>query len=116
MQIIDRNEAARMIRQSGGKIFSVTFIKRTDRKKMPYASESQLPRRRMVARLGVTQGVTGQGKAFRDSDHDLITAFELVTGNRDAKGRLQNGGRHFRHIPIEGIRELKIAGQEYTVR
>jgi len=115
MQTIDRNEAARLIRASKGKLFSVTFIKRTDRKKNPFTPESQLPRRRMVARLGVTQGVTGQGQAYRPADHDLITAFEFVTGNRDEKGRLQNGGKHFRHIPVEGIRGLKINGTEYRV-
>lgn len=112
MQVIDKRAAESMIRQSGGKLFSVTFIKR-----------SNGARRRMTARLGVTQGVTGAGKAFNERDHDLITVHEFVTDprsiQRDEKGRIQGGtlvAGQFRHVPVEGIINLKLGGQEYEVR
>lgn len=104
MQIITQREAARLMRTSGGRIFSVSFIKR-----------SNGARRRMIGRMGVTQGVTGEGKKFNDRDHDLVTVFELVGAGQNAQGRHANGGKQFRHVPIEGIESLRIAGTEYEV-
>jgi hypothetical protein len=112
MQVIDKRTAESMIRQSNGKLFSVTFIKRTNG-----------ARRRMTARLGVKQGVTGAGKPFNERDHDLITVHEFVTDptsiERDERGRIKSGvlvAGQFRHVPVEGIRSLKIGGTEYEVK
>lgn len=104
METISTSQAADMIRTSKGKIFSVTFIKRSTGSK-----------RRMVGRTGVTQGVTGEGKAFNAADHDLLTVFELVTDPIREKGRVRNMGKQWRHVSIEGITSLRIAGKEFQV-
>ena len=106
MEMISQSQAADMIRTSKGKIFSVTFIKRSTGSK-----------RRMVGRTGVTQGVTGTGKAFNAADHDLLTVFELVTDpTRGTRGQLRNMGKQWRHVSIEGITSLKMAGKEFQVQ
>lgn len=110
MQTISRDQAADMIRRSGGKLFSVVFMKRST--KTP---------RRMVARLGVKKGVTGEGQAFNPADHYLITVHEFVTAPdtiRSENGRFIGGGNmgtQFRQIAIEGIMSLRIGGKDYTV-
>ena len=106
MELISQDTAAELIRTSKGKIFSVTFIKR---------STGSL--RRMVGRTGVKQGVTGDGKAFNPKDHNLLTVFELVTNpERGERGQLRNMGKQFRHVSIEGITSLRIAGKEFQVQ
>ena len=105
METISQSQAAELIRTSKGKIFSVTFIKR-----------STGSPRRMVGRVGVTQGVTGAGKTFNTADHNLLTVFELVTDNaRGPKGQLRNMGKQWRHVSIEGITSLKMAGKTFEV-
>jgi hypothetical protein len=110
MQVITQTQAADMIRKSNGKLFSVTFIKR-----------SNGARRRMVARVGVTKGVTGDGKKFNERDHDLVTVHEFVTSPhtvRGDKGRFAGGGNlatQWRHVSIEGIRELRMGRKTYAV-
>lgn len=51
---------------SDGKIFSITFIKRT----------TGLPRT-MTARRGVTAHLTGEGLRYDPSEHDLMTVYDL---------------------------------------
>jgi hypothetical protein len=75
----------------------------------------------MVARRGVRKGVTGEGLAFNPANHNLITVCEFVTDpdtDRDNRGRYNGHGNadlQFRHIPIEGIEEIRIEGERYTV-
>jgi len=111
MNTITQPKAAEMIRQSGGKLFSVEFIKRKDGS-----------RRRMVARTGVRKGVTGEGPKFNPADHYLLTVHEFVTQpetTRDAaSGQFIGGGNmatQFRSVPIDGIVRLRIAGTTYNV-
>lgn len=110
MQSITTNEAASMIRESQGKLFGVTFIKR-----------STGSSRHMVARVGVSQGVTGEGQKFNPRDHNLLNVYEFVTQpdtTRDNVGRFIGGGnmaKQFRCVPIENIRQLRIAGKEFQV-
>ena len=121
MNVITQDHAANMIRSSGGRLFGVTFIKRSDRKRMAGVPVAGLPRRRMVARRGVTKGVTGEGAKFDPTTLGLITVHEFVTQpdtTRGDRGRFAGGGNlatQFRHVPIEGIEELRIGGETFRV-
>lgn len=112
METISTTQAADLIKRSGGKLFSVTFIKR-----------STGSPRRMVARVGVTKGVTGEGKRFDPSAHNLLTVHEFVTDpsttREDGTGRFIGGGNmgtQFRHVPVENITGLRIGGKVFQVR
>ena len=70
-----------------GKIFAVKFIKRTN-------GEIRI----MVARTGVTSFLSGRGRKFKDSDHNLLTVFDM-----------QKQG--YRCIPLESILELNHHGK-----
>ena len=75
-----------------GRIFRVTFNKRTTGEE-----------RTMVCRFGVKKGITGTGQKFEPEDRGLLTVFDVQ----------KNG---FRMIPLEGIKEFKIAGTVYNYR
>ena len=110
METITKDQAADLVRNSNGKLVSVTFIKR-----------STGSRRRMVCRVGVSKGVTGEGKKFNARDHDLLTVHEFVTDpdtTRGEGGKFAGGGNmttQFRHIPIEGIVEVRTGGKTFQV-
>jgi hypothetical protein len=110
MEIISRDQAVQLIKKSGGKLFRVTFIKR-----------STGSPRRMVARTGVRKGVNGDGKRFDPAAHNLLTLHEFVTDPdtlRDTEGKFLgkgNMGTQFRHVPIETIEELAIGGKKFRV-
>jgi hypothetical protein len=123
-RVISQTEAATLIRNSGGKFFGVTFVKRGDRKKMgkgvPY---NRLPRRRLTGRTGVTQDVTGAGKKFNDRDHNLLTVREFVVERATTPHARKNllptvatTDMQWRAVPIEGIEELRIGGKVFQVR
>jgi hypothetical protein len=73
---------------SDGKFFSVEFIKRSD---------GQL--RRMLARTGVTSGLTGEGRNYNPDTHNLITVFDVQK-------------RAYRNIPVDNITWIKAHGVE----
>lgn len=110
-QTIDCREAARLIHNSKGKLFSVLFTKRTTGST-----------RRMVGRIGVRKGVTGTGPNYNAKDHDLIRVHEFVTAEdtlRNPKGHFVGGGNlqtQWRAVPIEGIQELRLGGKTYRVQ
>jgi len=93
-----------MIEASGGKIFSVTFVKR-----------STGTSRRMTGRRGVRKGVNGEGQPFNPKDHGLITVCEFVANPERVKGRVRNMGQQFRHVSVEGITGLRIQGKDFQV-
>lgn len=70
-----------------GKIFSVTFIKRTTGE-----------RRTMVCRLGVKSHLKGGEKSFDDAEHRLLTVFDTA---KDA----------YRSIALESVEQIKINGE-----
>ena len=70
------------ILQKGGRIFSVTFIKKDGTV------------RRMAARLGVRKGVKGVGLKFDPSERGLMVVFDMHK-------------REFRMINLNTIIELK---------
>ena len=108
---ISEAQAVALIRSSGGKLFSVVFEKRTKPGVL----------RRMVARLGVSKGVNGEGQRFDPAAHSLVTVAEFVTQpdtTRATDGKFIGGGSmgmQFRHIPFEGIRSLRLRGVLYKV-
>ena len=105
METISQNEAATLIKESRGKLFSVTFIKRKDGS-----------RRRMTARVGVRKGVNGDGLKFNPADHNLLTVHEFVTDpTRGEKGRVRNMVTQFRSVPIDGIIQLKVGGKTFEI-
>jgi len=70
------------ILQKGGRIFSVTFIKKDG------------TIRRMAARLGVRKGVKGVGLRFKPEDKGLMVVFDM-------------NKREFRMINLNTIIELR---------
>ena len=73
-----------------GRIFSVTFIKRTT---------GEL--RTMSCRVGVTKHLKGGSKSFSDIHKQLLTVFDM-------------NAKSFRSIPLEGITRLSVGGQIFT--
>jgi hypothetical protein len=77
---------------SDGKIFRVEFIKRT-------TGEVRV----MVARLGVSKGVTGVGLKFDPLAKGLLTCFDMQKGQ-------------FRTINLDSVTSLRLAGKEMVVK
>lgn len=75
---------------NGGKIFSVTFVKRTT---------GEL--RQMRCRMGVKKHLKGGSKAYDPKAKNLLSVFDM-----EAKG--------YRSIPVEAIRSLSIGGQTFN--
>ena len=94
MTTVTRDAIVGLIKNTNGKFFSVTFIKR-----------STGSRRKMICRSGVKKNLSqdGEGRKFNPSLHDLIPTFSI-----DSDG--------YRHISIEGIVEAKIGGVKYIVK
>lgn len=75
---------------SGGKIFSVTFIKRTT-----------CEPRDMHCSMGVRKHLKGGSKAYTPKDKNLLSVFDM-----EAKG--------YRSISIEAIQRLSVGGQTFN--
>jgi len=88
---ISKVKAIDLIRGSKGKVFSVTFIKRTNGEE-----------RKMNARLGVSKYVTGEGLKFDPKAYALIPVFEMPK-------------QQYRMINLEGINQLVLGGTKYEV-
>ena len=84
---------------SGGKIFSVKFRKRTDPNTI----------RHMTCRFNVSKGIKGGKKLFEPNDRGLITVWDTEAPNpkRNTKG-------NYRFVNVEGITEIRVAGESYT--
>jgi len=76
---------------ASGKIFSVKFRKRTDPDTI----------RHMVCRFDVSKGIKGKERLFEPNDRGLIGVWDI-----------QNRG--YRFISVEGIIEIRVAGESYT--
>lgn len=74
----------------GGKIASVTFVKRSDGME-----------RKMLCRVGVRKGVTGRGAAYDAESKNLLTVYDMEK-------------QAFRTIPAENVVEVKARKQQYT--
>jgi hypothetical protein len=119
-ETITTARAAELIRSNPGKVFAADVITKKIRKEHPFTPEDQLPRRRFVARTGVSVGVTGAGRKFTPGA-DLIQIAEMPPTVRDEQGRIRaegpmsENGSHFRFLTVAGIRGLRIAGKSYRV-
>lgn len=82
-----RADAVAWINDRGGKIYSLTFKKRSD---------GSL--RDMVCRQNVTSYLKGGEKAYDAAAKGLITTFDMGIGQ-------------YRSIPVEGITKIKINGE-----
>lgn len=88
---ISKVKAIDLIRGSKGKVFGVTFVKRTT---------GEL--RTMNARLGVKKYVTGEGLKFNPKAYALIPVFEMPK-------------QQYRMINLEGLTQLNLEGEKYEV-
>ena len=91
MRMITAATAESMLKGTNGKIFAVTFIKKT-------TGES----RRMVARTGVKKFVTGEGMKYNPIEKKLLTVFDMQK-------------KEYRMVNLSTLRSIKIAGKEYPV-
>lgn len=85
----------RIIRKSNGHIFSCIFVKKDN------------TLRKMVARLGVRKGVSGEGMSWNPLDRDMIPAYDMqkrdwrmINLNSMVQARV-NGVQYNFHYPIE---------------
>ena len=88
---ISRATATSMIRGSGGKVFGVSFVKRTDGTV-----------RTMSARTQVRKHLTGEGLKFSPTQYNLSTVFDM---NKQA----------YRMVNLEGLTSLTMEGGKYEV-
>ena len=88
---IGKEDAIQIIKNSAGKIFGVSFIKRT-------TGEA----RHMTARLGVSKGVTGEGLKYDPESKQLITVYDMHKQGH-------------RMINTETLSKLILKGTEYII-
>ena len=88
---IDKDTAIKMLRDSKGKIFGVTFVKR---------STGEL--RTMSARLGVSKGVKGIGLQYDPESRQLMPVYDMHK-------------KEYRMVNLETLETVNFKGQEYTI-
>ena len=91
LQNISKLEAAQKIRDTKGRMFTVTFIKKSNGEK-----------RTMNARLGVQAYLRGGVLPYDPNTKGLIPVYDIQT-------------KDYRMINIQGIVNLKTGGVEYNV-
>jgi hypothetical protein len=91
LQNISKLEAAQKIRETKGRMFTVTFIKKSNGEK-----------RTMNARLGVKAYLRGGVLPYDPNTKGLIPCYDVQT-------------KDYRMINIQGIVNLKTGGVEYNV-
>jgi len=91
METINKTEANQLIKDSKGKIFAATFIKK------------DLSIRVMNARMGKKYTPTGKAAPFKPSDYQLISVYDMK----------QKG---FRMINLNTIKNLNINKTKYIIK
>lgn len=76
---------------AGGKIFSCKFVKRTDGSI-----------RNMIARTGVSKGITGEGRAWDPTERGLLPVYDMQA-------------RGYRMIPAESVMEVRAKGKTFRL-
>ncbi len=99
MDIITNDKAADLIRNSNGKVFSVTFVKRSD---------GTLRQGRFRFGPSVNVGRVGGSAPYDFGSKRLIPVYRMAGDSSESDGKR-------RTIPIEGITKLTIEGKEYKV-
>lgn len=90
MKRITTEHAVQLIRSSGNKIFSVSFVKKDGSSRL------------MNCRLGVTKHLKGGELAYDPKEYGLIAVFDIQKNN-------------YRMINLETIQELSINGDKFQV-
>ena len=88
---INKKNAERLIRASGGSIFSVRFTKRDG------------TFRDMTCRLGVKSHAKGGKQAYNPKEHGLITVFDMTE-------------RGYRMVSLDTVYQLTIDGNTFSVK
>lgn len=83
-------KAYMLMKKSGGKIFTVRFIKKDG------------TRRTMNCRLGVSKGITGKGMSFDPETREKMVVFDVKANQ-------------YRMINLDTVLKLKIEGKIYNV-
>ena len=109
MTTINNKQAFELIESTRqqGSFFTVKFEKRTT---------GEI--RTMNARLGVKRGVTGVGMAYKPSEKNLIACYDVEKAKEmKAQGMddVTAAKKSYRMINLEGIIDLTVKGQSYTV-
>ena len=87
---IGRLEAYLQMRETKGRFFSVSTIKKD-------GSE-----RKFLARLGVKKGVKGEGMKYRPLAKRLMTVYDMSV-------------KDFRTVNLETMYQMTISGQQYVI-
>jgi len=90
--LITRRVMVNKIAKTNGKVFRVTFTKRS-------TGED----RELICRLGVSKGITGKGMSYDAPDKGLMVVYDF-----------ENKG--YRMIALEGLKELKFQDVLYRVK
>jgi hypothetical protein len=90
MRKITIEHAEKLIKQTNGAFFGVTFVK----------ADGTL--RDMTCRLGVAKGLTGKGMAYDPKEHDLLTVWDTAKNA-------------YRMIRLETLRRVSVDGEQFTV-
>ena len=91
MRFINRDTAIRMIKDSAGQIFGVSFTKRTTGEV-----------RHMSARRGVRKDVTGEGLNYNPESKQLLTVYDM-------------NKRGHRMLNTETLYRLALNGNSYII-
>jgi len=86
-----RRNIYRWLMTTKGRIFSVTFIKRSDGQE-----------RTIIARVGVTAGLKNRPMPFNPRDSKLIVVFDMME-------------QQYKCVPIDGIESVSFNGKRYRV-
>ena len=87
---ISKATAKDMIQNSKGKIFTTTYIKKDNSKRV------------MNCRLEVKKGVTGEGLKYNPDEYNLIPVYDMQS-------------RGFRMVNVDTLVSLSIANETYEV-
>jgi hypothetical protein len=105
VHFINHREAKQILdNQKDGTIFTVKFIKRSDK-----------TLRTMNCRKGVRKGVKGVGMGYNPEKKNLVPVYDVQKA-KELKNAGDTENKAFRMISVEGIREMTVKGQEYIVR
>ncbi len=84
-------EVREFLANSHGRIFSVRFIKRETH-----------TLRQMRCKTYVKDAITGEGQTYDPADYLLVNVYDM-----DAE--------HYKSFPLDGLKEIKIAGKWHKV-
>ena len=87
---ISKATAKDMIQKSKGKIFTTTYIKKDNSKRV------------MNCRLEVKKGVTGEGLKYNPDEYNLIPVYDMQS-------------RGFRMVNVDTLVSLSISNETYEV-